>query len=91
MKYTVVPTKQFHRDLKRLQKRGYNMRLMTEVIKMLAAGAPLPDKYRAHRLNGNFQGCCECHVQPDWLLIYEYAEERLILYLTRTGTHSDLF
>ena len=61
------------------------------VVDMLAAGNELPEKYRDHSLSGNFAGCRECHITPDWLLIYEIANEELILYLTRTGTHSDLF
>ena len=61
------------------------------VVDMLAAGNELPEKYRDHSLSGNFAGCRECHITPDWLLIYEISNEELILYLTRTGTHSDLF
>lgn len=54
-------------------------------------GETLPEKYRDHSLTGNFSGCRECHITPDWLLIYEISQQVLILYLTRTGTHSDLF
>ena len=89
--YAVRPTTRFQKDLKRIQKRGYDLSLITEVIKLLAAGLPLPEKNRDHMLSGNFAGCRECHIAPDWLLIYEIADEELILYLTRTGTHSDLF
>ena len=89
--YAVKPTTRFQKDLKRLQKRGYNLSLLTEVIKTLAAGKPLPEKNKDHTLSGNFTGCRECHIAPDWLLIYEIVDEELILYLTRTGTHSDLF
>lgn len=89
--YSVKPTNQFRRDLKLVQKRGYDMQLMTDVIKKLAAGESLPEKNRDHALTGNFKGCRECHVASDWLLIYEIAKDDLILYLTRTGTHSDLF
>ena len=87
----VKPTTKFQKDLKRIQKRGYDLSLLTEVIKTLAAGQPLPEKNKDHPLSGNFAGCRECHITPDWLLIYEIANEELILYLTRTGTHSDLF
>ncbi|HOE89049.1 MAG TPA: type II toxin-antitoxin system YafQ family toxin [Sphaerochaeta sp.] len=55
------------------------------------SGEPLPKKYRDHGLSGNDKGCRECHIAPDWLLIYEISGSELILYLTRTGTHSDLF
>ena len=89
--YAVKPTTRFQKDLKRIQKRGYNIALLTEVIKTLAAGEPLPEKNKDHTLFGDFAGCRECHITPDWLLIYEIADEELILYLTRTGTHSDLF
>jgi len=89
--YAVKPTTRFQKDLKRIQKRGYDLSLLTEVIKILAAGEPLPEKNKDHTLSGNFAGCRECHITPDWLLIYEIADKELILYLTRTGTHSDLF
>ena len=91
MKYTVRPTTKFQKDLKRIQKRGYDLRLLKAVIVKLANGEVLEKKYKDHELAGNFISCRECHVTPDWLLIYEIHEESLILYLTRTGTHSDLF
>lgn len=91
MKYNLKPTKKFQRDLKTCQKRGYDLNLLTEVIKLLANGTALPKKYKDHKLNGTFAGCRECHIQPDWLLIYEYSDSDLIIYLTRTGTHSDVF
>lgn len=89
--YAVKPTTRFQKDLKRVQKRGYDISLLTEVIKILASGQPLPERNRDHALIGNFDGCRECHITPDWLLIYEISDENLILYLTRTGTHGDLF
>lgn len=89
--YAVKPTTRFQKDLKRVQKRGYDISLLTEVIKILASGQPLPERNRDHALTGNFDGCRECHITPDWLLIYEISDENLILYLTRTGTHGDLF
>ncbi len=58
---------------------------------MLAEQKPLPPKYNDHALTGDYSGCRECHISPDWLLIYEIYEDELLLYLTRTGTHSDLF
>jgi len=90
-KYEIVQTGRFKRDLKLARKRGYDLSLLGVVVDMLAAGNELPEKYRDHSLSGNFAGCRECHITPDWLLIYEIADEELILYLTRTGTHSDLF
>lgn len=89
--YTIKPTARFQKDLKRIQKRGYDVSLLTEVVKKLALGESLPPKNKDHFLTGNFEGCRECHITPDWLLIYEIAEDSLFLYLTRTGTHSDLF
>ena len=91
MKYHIKPTTQFKRDLKTIQKRGYNLEQLTDIIQFLASGQKLPLKNRDHALSGNFFNCRECHIAPDWLLIYEISEEDLILYLTRTGTHSDLF
>jgi len=89
--YTVKPTTRFSKDLKRIEKRGYKIDLLTSVIKKLATGEDLDAKYKDHPLKGNFEGCRECHITPDWLLIYEVVGNELILYLTRTGTHSDLF
>ena len=89
--YAIRPTTKFQKDLKRLEKRGYNLSLLTDVIKKLANGERLPEKNKDHILQGEFFGCRECHIAPDWLLIYEISNEELILYLTRTGTHSDLF
>jgi len=81
----------FKKDYKRIKKRGYNTRLLQEVIELLATEKELPAKYHEHSLIGNYAGCKECHITPDWLLIYEINNDELILYLTRTGTHSDLF
>ena len=89
--YSVKPTTKFKRDLKNIQKRGLDISLLTEVVKRLAAGEALPEQNHDHALTGNFKGCRECHIAPDWLLIYEIENQNLILYLTRTGTHSDLF
>lgn len=91
MKYTLKPTTQFKRDLKRVQKQNKNLDLLNKVLQQLADGIPLPEKNRDHALTGNYAGCRECHIQPDWLLIYEIAEDTLFLYLTRTGSHSELF
>ena len=90
-KYSIVTTTLFKKDLKAIKKRGYNLSLLHEVVDTLALGLHLPEKYRDHNLIGNYKGCRECHITPDWLLIYEISDSELILYLTRTGTHSDLF
>lgn len=81
----------FKSDYKRIVKRGYDTRLLEEVIEMLAEQKPLPEKFRDHDLTGNYKGCRECHTLPDWLLVYEVNNDELILYLIRTGSHSDLF
>lgn len=91
MMYQIRPTTHFQKDLKRVHKRGYDIDLLTAVIKTLAAGEALPESNRDHALSGNYAGFRECHITPDWLLIYEIDGGDLILYLTRTGTHADLF
>lgn len=91
MMYKIRPTSRFQKDLKRLRKRGYDMDLLTGVLKQLAAGQALAPSYRDHPLVGDYSGCRECHITPDWLLIYEIDGGELFLYLTRTGMHSDLF
>ena len=89
--YTVKPTTKFQRDVRRAARRGYNMSLLTETIKRIAAGEKLPEKFKDHDLIGDYIGCRECHITPDWLLVYKTDQDKLILVLTRTGTHSDLF
>lgn len=91
MTYRIRPTSKFQKDLKRVERRGYEISLLSDVIKRLAAGEPLPPKYKDHALTGDYKGCRECHITPDWLLVYRIHDEELILILTRTGTHSDLF
>lgn len=91
MKYIIRPTSRFQRDLKRAAKRGYHTELLTAIIKKLADGVPLEQRYRDHALTGDYAGSRECHITPDWLLIYEIDGDTLLLYLLRTGTHSDLF
>ena len=89
--YNIVPTGKFKRDLKTIVKRGYDTRLLEKVVTKLANGEILEGKYKDHPLSGNYIGKRECHITPDWLLVYEYDNDNLFLYLTRTGTHSDLF
>ena len=91
MKYTVKPTSQFKKDLKKMQKQHKDLGLLNQILKLLTNGEALPEKNRDHALTGNYTGCRECHIQPDWLLIYEIADDTLFLYLTRTGSHSELF
>lgn len=91
MKYTVKPTAKFQRDLKKVYKRGYDISLLTDIIKKLANEEPLPERNRDHSLGGDYANCRKCHITSDWLLVYEIDKGEVILYLTRTGTHSDLF
>ena len=80
---------QFKKDYKLCKKRGYNMKLLQDVIDILAIPAELPIKNKDHSLSGNYVNKRECHILPDWLLVYHIEGNQLILY--RTGTHSDLF
>lgn len=91
MKYEIERTTQFKRDYKLAVKRGCDMSCLKEVVQLLADGVTLPPEYRDHSLGGNYTGYRECHIKPDWLLVYKITEEILILTLYRTGTHSDLF
>ena len=81
----------FKKDFKTVLKRGYNPRLFEKVLEQLVNEEPLPAKYQDHALTGNFVGHRECHITPDWLLIYKIEKHTLTLILTRTGSHSDLF
>jgi len=90
-KYEVKLTNKFRRDYKTMAKRGKSMSLLQDIVAYLANGIELPQNNRDHELIGNWSGHRECHIQPDWLLVYRIEEEVLVLTLTRTGTHSDLF
>lgn len=91
MKYEVKFTGQFKRDLKLAKKQGKNIDKLFDVISTIAEGKKLDEKYRDHNLSGDYAGCRECHVEPDWLLIYEVMDNILVLMLYRVGTHSELF
>ncbi len=81
----------FKKDLKRIERRGYNLDLLRTTVSFLAEQKTLSEKYKDHRLTGDYTGYRECHITPDWLLVYRIDRDQLILVLTRTGTHSDLF
>ena len=87
----IVLSSRFKRDLKLIVKRGYDLNLLDMVVEKLANDIPLEERHRDHALTGNYVGFRECHVLPDWLLIYRVDDTDLILFLSRTGTHSDLF
>lgn len=91
MKYKVVSTGRFEKDLKRCIKRGLPMQKLYDVVGKLSNGEPLEPKNRAHKLTGNREGQWECHLEPDWLLVWEQNDTELKLLLINTGTHSDLF
>lgn len=87
----IVLSNRFKKDLKLAQKRGYDLDLLDEVVEQLASGKTLDVKYCDHDLSGDYAGFRECHIQLDWLLVYRVEKQMLILFLSRTGTHSDLF
>lgn len=91
MKYEVRFTNQFKKDIKLAKKQGKDIDKLFDVIGILANGETLAEKYRDHDLSGNFKGCRECHIEPDWLLIYEIDNNVLVLVLNRVGSHSELF
>lgn len=91
MKYEIIRTNRFKKEYKAMLKRGRSRAKLLEVVEMLANGKPLPEKYCDHNLLGKWAGHRECHIEPDWLLIYTIENDVLVLTLTRTGTHSDLF
>ena len=90
-KYEIASTNRFNKEVLALKKRGYRMDKLDEVVQTLAKGEPLPKRCQDHALTGNWAKHRECHITPDWLLIYYIEEDVLVLTLTRTGTHSDLF
>lgn len=90
LKYSVVKTTRFRRDCKAAKKSGLDMEKLELVVRLLAADVPLPPGNRDHALTGDWRGYRECHVAPDWLLVYAKVEDALELVLVRTGSHSKL-
>ena len=91
MIYLLQKTTQFKKDCKRMKRRGADLRDLTAVIEQLQNGQSLPPENRDHELVGDFAGFRECHIRPDWLLVYYIQHDRLVLVCVRTGSHSDLF
>lgn len=91
MKYTVRQTKKFRKELKKMLKRGVDRTKLSKVVTLLACGEQLPPQYKDHALSGNLEGLRDCHIENDWVLIYAIEDDVLVLTLTRTGTHADLF
>lgn len=89
--FEIVLSNRFKKDLKLAAKRGLNLDELDAIVERLASGQPLPEKNRDHALTGDYIGFRECHIRPDWLLVYRVDGEDLILFLFRTGTHTDLF
>ncbi len=87
----IVLSNRFKKDLKLISKRGYDLNLLDRIVTQLANQEPLPPQNKDHNLSGDFIGFRECHILPDWLLVYRVDEGDLILMLSRTGTHSDIF
>ena len=91
MNYSLYRRSSFKRDYRRCIKRGYDVELIHEAFRQLSQNGTLPKKYHAHQLKGTYTHFWECHIQPDWLLIYSIDHASKKIFLTRTGTHSDLF
>lgn len=91
MIYDVVITHQCKKDIKKASKQGKNIDLLFEVVDRLSDGEILEPKYRDHKLSGQYEGKRECHIEPDFLLIYQICEKKIVLYLVRVGSHSVLF
>ena len=91
MIYTVKFTSRYKRDYKACIKRGWDISLLDSVVELLMQGKPLPARCYDHELVGNWKGFRECHIRPDWLLLYYVDHDIVTLTLTQTGTHSDLF
>ena len=91
MRYRPQYTKHFLKQYKTLEKRGYDMTLLHDVVEKLSKGEVLPPKFKDHPLHGNKRGYRDCHIQDDWILIYKKDEGVLTLILAQTGTHSDVF
>lgn len=91
MKYELVLTGKFKKGLKLAKKRGLNIKLLDDIVEKLLNGIPLDERHRDHELKGKYKGFRECHIQPDWLLIYLLENDVLTLTLVDTGTHADLF
>ena len=91
MTYHIKFTNAYKKSYKRAKKRGLNLKLLDDVVEALGQGHKLDPKYRDHALHGNWEGFRECHIQPDWLLIYLVENDVLTLTLVETGTHADIF
>lgn len=89
--YKVLFSNRFEKDIAVCIKRGLDAKKLYDTIELLKTQGFLPNKYKPHKLTGQYKGCWECHIQPDWLLVWQQNDKELILLFTNTGTHSDLF
>ncbi len=89
--YKIVYTNRMKKDAKLMKKRGKDMNKLVNILSLLASGNPFPEQYHDHQLAGNLRDFRECHIEPDWLLMYQVYKDILILSATATGTHADLF
>ena len=89
--YKIITTRRFEKDVLKCKRRGLDLDKLKEVMSKLAASVKLPAKYKAHKLSGKYTGCWECHIMPDWLLIWKQDDADLTLLFLNSGTHSDLF
>lgn len=89
--YSIIYTNKFKKDLKLCHKRKLDLSMLGEIVKILQETGQLPGEYKPHKLKGKYSGFWECHIEPDWLMIWEQNDNKLTLLFMRTGTHSDLF
>ena len=91
MKYRIIATSRFEKDVKRCKKRNLPMEKLKKVIRILEETGKLPPEYKPHKLSGQYARSWECHIMPDWLLIWKQYNDELVLVMTNTGSHSDVF
>ena len=91
MRYDILITNSCKKDIRKARKQGKNIELLFDVINQLSEGKSLDSKFKDHKLSGSYEGKRECHIEPDFLLIYEIKEKEIVLYLVRVGSHSELF
>ena len=89
--FTIQYTNKMKRDVKRVSKRGRDISKLTAALNLLASGEQMPENYKDHPLKGEMRGYRECHIEPDWLLVYQIVQDKLVLLASGTGTHTDLF
>ncbi|MBP9994088.1 MAG: type II toxin-antitoxin system YafQ family toxin [Bacteroidia bacterium] len=89
--YRIKTSRKFDRALVVCSKRGYDMKTVKNALEILAEKGELPPEYKTHKLIGEYKGCLECHLKPDWVMIWEKHENELVMLMVNTGTHTDVF